>query len=77
DKVAIGMPAFTPYIEIPELNDYRLKQVHINADPGAVWQYSYEERVKLLDRCIKCFCCCIASNLASVRLDSRSVERVT
>ena len=28
DKIAIGMPIFTPYIEIPHLNDYQLVEVH-------------------------------------------------
>ena len=29
DKVAIGMPIFTPYIEIPELDEYGLVEVAI------------------------------------------------
>lgn len=77
DKVAIGMPAFTPYIEIPELNDYRLKQVHINADPAAGWQYPDEELDKLLDKDIKIFFCINPSNPPSVKLDTRSLERIT
>ena len=32
DKIAIGMPIFTPYIEIPHLNDYQLVEVLVNAD---------------------------------------------
>ena len=27
DKIAIGLPIFTPYIEIPHLNDYELVEV--------------------------------------------------
>lgn len=55
DTVAIGMPAFTPYIEIPELNNYRLKEVHINADPHQGWQYPEAELNKLLDKSVKVF----------------------
>lgn len=33
DKAAIGMPVFTPYVEIPELRDYQLQEVAINASP--------------------------------------------
>ena len=35
DKIAIGMPIFTPYIEIPHLNDYQLVEVQVNADSAA------------------------------------------
>ena len=35
DKIAIGMPVFTPYIEIPHLNDYQLVEVQVNADSAA------------------------------------------
>ncbi|MRG57204.1 bifunctional aspartate transaminase/aspartate 4-decarboxylase [Phyllobacterium sp. SYP-B3895] len=77
DKVAIGMPAFTPYIEIPELKEYDLKQVHINADPAQEWQYPDKEIDKLLDKDIKIFFCINPSNPPSVKMDDRSLERIT
>lgn len=77
DTVAIGMPAFTPYIEIPELNNYRLKQIHINADPAADWQYPDSELDKLLDQDVKIFFCINPSNPPSVKMDDRSLERIT
>ena len=77
DTVAIGMPAFTPYIEIPELNNYRLKQIHINADPKADWQYPDSEIDKLLDKDVKIFFCINPSNPPSVKMDDRSLERIT
>lgn len=77
DTVAIGMPAFTPYIEIPELNNYKLKQVHINADPKAGWQYPDKELDKLLDKDVKIFFCINPSNPPSVKMDNRSLERIT
>ncbi|MFH4176215.1 bifunctional aspartate transaminase/aspartate 4-decarboxylase, partial [Acinetobacter baumannii] len=27
DRIAIGSPIFTPYLEIPKLNDYQLEEV--------------------------------------------------
>ena len=28
DTIAMGMPIFTPYMEIPELDDYKLKKIY-------------------------------------------------
>jgi aspartate 4-decarboxylase len=76
DKVAIGMPAFTPYIEIPELEEFGLEQVHIHADPQANWQYPDSELDKLRDPTIKIFFCINPSNPASVKMDDRSLATV-
>lgn len=76
DKVAIGLPVFTPYIEIPELDEYGLTEVAINADPKLGWQYSDEELDKLKDPDIKVFFCINPSNPPSVKLDDRSLNRI-
>ena len=76
DKVAIGMPVFTPYIEIPELEEYGLESVYIDADPGMEWQYPDSELEKLMDPAIKIFFCVNPSNPASVKMDNRSLEKI-
>ncbi len=76
DKVAIGMPVFTPYIEIPELAQYDLKEVPIHADPDNGWQYSDAELDKLKDPDVKIFFCVNPSNPPSVKMDQRSLDRV-
>lgn len=76
DKVAIGMPVFTPYIEIPELDEYALEEVALNADPSNGWQYSDQELDKLKDPAIKVFFCINPSNPPSVKLDDRSLKRI-
>lgn len=76
DKVAIGMPVFTPYIEIPELDEYGLVEVAIDADPEKGWQYSDAELEKLKDPAIKIFFCINPSNPPSVKMDDRSLEKV-
>ncbi|MEM6052121.1 bifunctional aspartate transaminase/aspartate 4-decarboxylase [Erwinia sp. P7711] len=76
DKVAMGAPIFTPYIEIPRLEDYRLESVMINASPEQNWQYPDEELDKLLDPDIKIFFCVNPSNPASVKMDQRSLEKM-
>ena len=76
DKVAIGMPVFTPYIEIPELDEYGLVEVAIDADPQKGWQYPDSELEKLKDPAIKIFFCINPSNPPSVKMDDRSLEKV-
>lgn len=76
DKVAIGLPVFTPYIEIPELDEYGLQEVAINADPAQGWQYPDAELDKLKDPAVKVFFCVNPSNPPSVRMDNRSLERI-
>lgn len=76
DKVAIGMPVFTPYIEIPELDEYGLVRVSIDADPNQGWQYPDSELEKLKDPAVKIFFCINPSNPPSVKMDDRSLEKV-
>jgi len=77
DKVAIGMPVFTPYIEIPQLDEYGLKEVAINADPSLQWQYPNEDLDRLKDPAIKVFFCVNPSNPPSVKMDDRSLDRIS
>ena len=76
DSIALGMPIFTPYIEIPELADYQLHEVNLNADPDLGWQYSKKELDKLLDPKIKAFFLVNPSNPPSVKLDDASLEHL-
>ena len=76
DKIAIGMPIFTPYIEIPQLNDYRLVEVGINADPERGWQYPERELEKLLDPQIKAFLVVNPGNPASVKINEAGLSRI-
>lgn len=74
DKIALGAPIFTPYLEIPELNDYELEEVLINADPKLDWQYPESELRKLEDPSIKAFYLVNPSNPPSVKMDDRSLQ---
>ena len=76
DSIAMGMPIFTPYMEIPDLDDYQLKKVYINADPELDWQYSNEELDKLLDPEIKVFCLVNPSNPPSVKLCEANMKHL-
>ncbi len=76
DKVAIGKPVFTPYIEIPELEEFGLQEVSLDADPHAGWQYPDAELDKLRDPAVKIFFLVNPSNPPSVKMDDRSLERI-
>lgn len=76
DKVAIGMPVFTPYIEIPQLEQFSLEIVPMHADPKAGWQYPDSELDKLKDPAVKVFFCVNPSNPPAVCLDQRSQDRI-
>ena len=74
DHIAIGLPIFTPYIEIPQLNDYKLVSVDINASEDENWQFPAKELEKLLDPKIKAFFLVNPSNPPSVKLSSDNLK---
>lgn len=76
DRIALGLPIFTPYIEIPKLNDYRLITVEINAQEENNWQFSNTELDKLLDPNIKAFFLVNPSNPPSVKLSDDNLRRI-
>ena len=76
DKVAIGMPIFSPYIEIPQLEEYGLEVVSVQADPALDWQYPESELEKLRDPAVKMFFCVNPSNPPSVKMNDESLEKI-
>ncbi|WP_434666403.1 bifunctional aspartate transaminase/aspartate 4-decarboxylase [Paraburkholderia sp. A3BS-1L] len=76
DTIALGMPIFTPYIEIPALNDYELNIVNVQADVANGWQYSKKELDKLRDPKVKAFFLVNPSNPPSVKVDAASLEYI-
>jgi aspartate 4-decarboxylase len=76
DRIALGMPIFTPYIEIPRLNDYELDVVNLNATVENNWQYSNEELDKLRDPTVKAFFLVNPSNPSSVKVSDDSLRYI-
>jgi aspartate 4-decarboxylase len=76
DTIALGVPIFTPYIEIPRLNDYQLNVVNLDATVENNWQYSKEELDKLRDPKVKAFFLVNPSNPPSVRISDESLEYI-
>ncbi|MGM0440050.1 MAG: bifunctional aspartate transaminase/aspartate 4-decarboxylase [Chlamydiota bacterium] len=76
DKIALGTPIFTPYLEIPELNDYELVIVDVEQDENNNWQYPRKELEKLKDPAIKAFFIVNPSNPSSVSMSGSSLEYI-
>lgn len=79
DKLALLVPCFTPYIEIPQLQEFGLELVLISAnkiekDGYHDWQYPKEEIDKLRDPSIKAVCVINPSNPPSVCIDPQGLE---
>ncbi len=73
DRIALGVPAFTPYLEIPHLERYNFDVVYIhdsakNEDGKSNFQYPEEEVDKLGDQSIKAFFITNPSNPTSVEI---------
>lgn len=77
DRIAIGVPVFTPYLEIPELARYQFKVTYIHGsskdkDGNSTFQYPDEELDKLGDKSIKAFFIVNPSNPTSVEIADSS-----
>lgn len=73
DKIAIGVPVFTPYLEIPQLERYQFKVTYIygsakDEEGNSNFQYPESELDKLGDKSIKAFFIVNPSNPTSVEI---------
>ncbi len=73
DRIALGVPAFTPYLEIPHLARYDFDVVYIQGSAKTAggksnFQYPDEELDKLGDKSIKAFFITNPSNPTSVEI---------
>ena len=55
DTIALGVPIFTPYIEMPHLEDYALNVINIHAPQENRFQFTDSELKKLEDPNVKAF----------------------
>jgi aspartate 4-decarboxylase len=82
DRIALGVPTFTPYIEIPHFDRYKFKVVNLDAsvetraDGAHSWQYSDKEIDKLADKKIKAFFLVNPSNPPSYAMRGESMKRL-
>ena len=82
DTIALAVPTFQPYIEIPHLDRYKFKVVNIDAgkelnpDGTHSWQYTDAEIDKLGDKRIKAFFLVNPSNPPSLAMRASSMARL-
>jgi len=76
DKVALGTPIFSPYLEIPPLPEYDMEIVDIRMDEDAEWQFPAAEIAKLEDPKIKVFCIVNPSNPPSFKLSDTCLRQL-
>ena len=82
DTIALGVPTFTPYLEIPHFDRYAFEVVTLDAgkerrsDGSHSWQYSNEEIDRLADKRIKAFFLVNPSNPPSVAMRRETINRL-
>ena len=76
DRIALGTPTFTPYLEIPNLGEYGLEVVEIRADPHDDWQYPDAEIERLRDPAVRAFFVVNPGNPTSRAMRPRTLERI-
>ncbi len=76
DTIAMVTPIFTPYLEIPHLEDYDLKIVGIPARQEQRWQFRDQDLAPLLDPTVKAFFVVNPGNPYAVALDRDSIAAI-
>jgi aspartate 4-decarboxylase len=76
DTIALGTPIFTPYLEIPHLNDYEFKVVQLNARQEDRWQFTDAELKKLEDPRVKMFFLVNPGNPTSVAISQEVINKL-
>jgi len=76
DTIALGTPIFTPYLEMPHLEDYDLKIVNVQATQENRWQFDDKELQKLLDPAIKAFFLVNPGNPSAVALSEKTIAKI-
>ncbi|HLK92516.1 MAG TPA: aspartate 4-decarboxylase [Polyangia bacterium] len=81
DTIAVGTPIFTPYLEMPRLEEFSLRTIEVGQSEMAsngrhTWQYPDAELAKLEDPSVKAFFLVNPSNPASVAIRQSSIDRL-
>ncbi|WP_288841604.1 bifunctional aspartate transaminase/aspartate 4-decarboxylase [uncultured Deefgea sp.] len=76
DTIALGTPIFTPYLEMPLLEDYQLNVVNITAHQENKFQWTEEDLKPLLDPKIKAFFLVNPGNPTAVALSAETIQRI-
>jgi aspartate 4-decarboxylase len=76
DRIALGVPIFTPYLEVPRLPEYRFELTEVAQDEAAGWRYPAAEIDKLRDPQVKAFLAVNPANPTAVAMDPATLTRI-
>src|SRR6059036_3822591 len=76
DTIALGVPIFTPYLEMAHLEDYDLHYIEVHAKQEDRFQYPDEELKKLLDPKVKAFFIVNPGNPFAVALSPETIKKI-
>ncbi|HEY7041116.1 MAG TPA: bifunctional aspartate transaminase/aspartate 4-decarboxylase [Methylomirabilota bacterium] len=76
DTIALGVPIFTPYLEMPHLEDYDLNVVNVRAPQENRFQFTDDEIKKLLDPKIKAFFVVNPGNPSAMALSEETIKKI-
>src|SRR6187401_3372907 len=76
DTIAMGVPIFTPYLEMAHLEDYDLHYVPVEAKQDHKFQYPDAELDKLLDPKIKAFFVVNPGNPYAVAMSPATINKI-
>jgi aspartate 4-decarboxylase len=76
DTIALATPIFTPYLEMPHLEDYDLKIVSVQAKQENRFQFDDAELAKLLDPKVKAFFVVNPGNPSAIALSAESIDKI-
>ena len=76
DTIALATPIFTPYLEMPHLEDYDLKIVSVQTRQESRFQFDDAELKKLLDPAIKAFFVVNPGNPSAVALSEQTIAKI-
>jgi aspartate 4-decarboxylase len=76
DTIALGTPIFTPYLELPHLEDYGLKFVTIQAPQENRFQFTDTELKKLEDPQVKAFFLVNPGNPTGIAISKEVIGKI-
>jgi aspartate 4-decarboxylase len=76
DTIALATPIFTPYLEMPELEDYALNVVHVSTEEEDKFQFTDADFEKLADPTVKALFLVNPGNPSSVAMGDAALEKL-
>ena len=76
DKIALITPIFSPYLEMPVLQRYRLKMIYLKGNPNKEFSLDDEEIDRLKDKSIKALFMVNPANPSAFSLPLRNIKRI-